>query len=247
LLVVVAIIALLIAMLLPALQRARDRARAVACSSNLKSFGVAQNTYANEFSGRFVPIVSHNPLDATTTLDNWYGNTELRSMLNIPSATGGATRYNWPRSFLCPLATTAFGPTFGAKNWITYSYGCVYIFPVPPNTTTNSLGYINSNLVTRPSDKIQMCDALGSTQEYSSSAYGSASSGWDNWHESSGVGNHVAYRHDEGLNALHFDGHVEFHKKADIAYSINKSTAQDLLDKRIRPLWEPEITWAFWP
>lgn len=48
LLVVVAIIALLISILLPSLQAARNRAKAVACASNLKQQGLALTYYVHE-------------------------------------------------------------------------------------------------------------------------------------------------------------------------------------------------------
>ncbi len=51
LLVVIAIIAMLAALLLPALNRARDRAKAVACTSNLRQVGVALLLYADDFKG----------------------------------------------------------------------------------------------------------------------------------------------------------------------------------------------------
>ena len=53
LLVVVAIIALLVALLLPALARAKERARTVACASNLRAICLGTIEYAQIFSDRF--------------------------------------------------------------------------------------------------------------------------------------------------------------------------------------------------
>jgi len=52
LLVVIGIIATLIAILLPALAKAREAARAIKCSSNLRSIGQAIQMFANEHDGR---------------------------------------------------------------------------------------------------------------------------------------------------------------------------------------------------
>lgn len=57
LLVVISIIALLIAILLPALGAARDTARRAACSSNVRSMGHANASWANDYDGQFVPAV----------------------------------------------------------------------------------------------------------------------------------------------------------------------------------------------
>lgn len=53
LLVVIAIIALLMAILMPALQKVRKQARATACMSNLKQWGVIFAMYTEEHDGRF--------------------------------------------------------------------------------------------------------------------------------------------------------------------------------------------------
>ena len=53
LLVVIAIITLLAALLMPALKGARDRAKTISCYSNLRQFGVALNSYAQDYRGYY--------------------------------------------------------------------------------------------------------------------------------------------------------------------------------------------------
>jgi len=60
LLVVIAIIALLLAILVPTLQRIRRKAKADACQSNLRQWGLAFSMYTSDNDGKFICYLQEN-------------------------------------------------------------------------------------------------------------------------------------------------------------------------------------------
>ena len=58
LLVVISIIAVLMSVMMPALGKAREQAKKTMCANNVKQFGLANQLYATEFDGWYIPILN---------------------------------------------------------------------------------------------------------------------------------------------------------------------------------------------
>ena len=111
LLVVIAIIGILASMLLPALSKAREKARQIACCSNLKQIGLLQIIYCDNNDDFFCPLLTFDGgWDACYDSD-W--NMTLPGLLSI--GTGGGEDASNSKIYQCPSAdgytksyTTAF-------------------------------------------------------------------------------------------------------------------------------------------
>lgn len=72
LLVVIAIIAVLAGLALPSLSQAKEKAKATACVSNLRQFGVALQLYTDEHRNR-LPWMQDRPVEPTTVTNEYPG------------------------------------------------------------------------------------------------------------------------------------------------------------------------------
>ena len=102
LLVVISIIVLLIAILLPALQRIRRQAKAVACQSNLRQWGVIFSMYTNDNSGALPRLMTLGPRVWTQELRTYC--TDSNDLLLCPMASRWEIRADNPY----PIQDSAF-------------------------------------------------------------------------------------------------------------------------------------------
>lgn len=168
LLVVVAIVALLVTMLVPSLQRARALARSAVCRSQLDSLVTANQTYAAEHKGLYVPAASDIFWGAAGNLHRWHG---VRQNLTSPfdPAKGPLAPYVGfeGRVKQCP-AFTDFRDEAGAVAYEAgsggYGYSDIYVgsqfwaYGFYHNSPGQRLG-APMGKVTRPAETVMFTDA----------------------------------------------------------------------------------------
>lgn len=212
LLVVIAIIAVLASMLLPVLNKARETARAVQCTSNLKTVGTVSLMYLGENEDIMFPWT-----DASGG-SPWY-NTSTHTLHFIRMLLG---KSDWrqmvvPKKVLCPQVERwkCFEDPGGPGVWAQYK-GMVrisfYAVNCSQSTLQNGYNAIQTRLLKNPSAKVFWIETRGKESSTSSEGRWNISY-YSDWTDpvNALINGGVAYSHNNRANVLFFDGHVGAH------------------------------------
>jgi prepilin-type N-terminal cleavage/methylation domain-containing protein/prepilin-type processing-associated H-X9-DG protein len=174
LLVVVAIIALLIAILIPSLGKARDRAKVVACASNLRQFHTAIAVYDQQYDGIMLPYVA---AAGSFTKYSWCGSDVLGPTLGLNTNGSGAGNLyvieKIQKMLICPavirppidftatvLSTTAWGGCYAYNQTLGDCISGVGVIPqvFKTDTANPTPGMTFVKRATLPNTQLVMMD-----------------------------------------------------------------------------------------
>jgi len=212
LLVVIAIIAILAAILFPVFAQAREKARSIACLSNLKQIGMATRMYSQDYDGLLVP----NYLYYSASISPWW--TDLlqpyvknRNVFVCPNWSTSESYVPFPGQ---PAQKVRW--SYGGNNWHWWPNGTGKDPDIIGPQGVNRVGLyysISEASVEFPANTLYFLDAIG--EELWSPLYHDYCNNGKGYDQPMMYQGYLArglvhFRHSGGFNATFVDGHAKW-------------------------------------
>jgi prepilin-type N-terminal cleavage/methylation domain-containing protein len=204
LLVVISIISLLISILLPALGQARKTANALKCANLLRSMGLANVMYAQDFRDWAAPNWWRET-STSSTRTYFLANTGIHERLSIHTTEWGS---RWPQAFACPEATALTNSSWTNGDGVLirgvfgHNYHVGSLRGTDGSWSTGTINGIKFSELYKPSEDLNLADAIDQQIGYTYV---------NNYTQDKPQQNNVpAFRHlGTTFNTVFFDQHIE--------------------------------------
>lgn len=234
LLVVISVISLLMAILIPVLSKAREQGKSVVCRGNLRTLALANELYAGDWDGWYVPVIDETMVGEVAFC--WNSNNAFRRIVGLSRKREGAERFVLPEEYWCPSDRMVRNEAYWADPNVQYvnrvSYG--YNLTDWGRDSKNPYQWTSGDMVDlgrycgfkvgqfkNLAAKLMFIDAGDFWVEM---RYANFKRYWNRWgqdilqYRAVGVWGPTFYRHSEGANIAFFDGHVEYLKKENVFF-----------------------------